>query len=77
MGLDVDQIEERENQIGRSEKTHGVTVVVVLVVVVWLRRIHRRALSLFLCSSLSLDRVFYGVIFFLFSLFLREIIVCG
>jgi hypothetical protein len=34
VGLDVDQIEERENQIGRSEKTRSVTVVVVLVAVV-------------------------------------------
>ena len=49
------------------------------VVVVWLRWIHRRALSLSLGSSLSLDLVFSSVIIIIiiFSLFLREIIVCG
>ena len=46
--------------------------VVVLVVVVWLRRIHCRALSLFLCSFLSLDSDFYGVIFLVFIVFKRN-----
>ncbi len=67
VGLDVDQIEERENHIGGSEKTCSVTVVVVLVV--WLWCIHHRALSLSPLAPLSLDLVFYACNFFGFHCF--------